>query len=250
MAFTLASWNVLAQAYVRPDRYPGCEPAALDPELRAGKVARHIGALDADVVCLQEAEAPIVKAQGIGTFEFASKSGGKPDGCAIGIRGSVRADRFETVKYSDGSGHIALVAFLTTRIGKVAVATTHLKWDPPDTPAAKRFALRETDDLLAFLRRSAAGIPWIICGDFNVTSDDEVIARFIKAGLKDAYATIPQAATCIANGRARRIDFILYTADLMATPRPLPPLADDSILPSTAMPSDHLPIAAAFERLR
>jgi len=68
--------------------------------------------------------------------------------------------------------------------------------------------------------------------------------------LADAYASMPHAFTCVANGRARRIDYLLYTADLMVTPGAIPVLSDDAALPSLDTPSDHLPIAATFRRLR
>ncbi|MEK7465794.1 MAG: endonuclease/exonuclease/phosphatase family protein [Planctomycetota bacterium] len=253
MPFTVASWNVLADAYIRADLYKDCHPDAIDPALRFGRLVDGIEALNADVVCLQEVQEDFSSRLAVAIPWkrcFAKKGGGRKDGCEIRMRPPAAPGPWDSFRYSDGSGHVAIVAIVPLPEGPVAVATTHLKWDPPGTPAEKRFGFRQADELIAGLRERASGLPWIACGDFNVTADDPVLARFAEAGLRDAYASMPRANTCVANGRARRIDFLLYTADLMSNPRPLPLLADDAILPSIRVPSDHLPIAATFERLR
>jgi endonuclease/exonuclease/phosphatase family metal-dependent hydrolase len=253
VAFTVASWNVLADAYIRPDLYSGCSPEAIDPAVRFGRLLEHIGKMDADVLCLQEVEEEFSQRVALALPAkhcFAKKGGSRKDGCEIRFRAPVAPGPWDSFRYADGSGHVAIVAIVPLVPGGVAVATSHLKWDAPGTDPAKRFGLRQADELIAAMRERAAGMPWIACGDFNVTADDEVLKRFADAGFRDAYAAMPQASTCIANGRARRIDFMLYTAGLMATPRPLPLLPDHAVLPSKDMPSDHLPIAATFERLR
>lgn len=253
MSFTVASWNVLADAYVRPDLYAGCRPEAIDPALRLGRLLDRVEALDADVVCLQEVEEDFSAHMALSMPWkkcFAKKGGNRKDGCEIRFRPPLTPAAWDSFRYADGSGHVALVAVAEVEGGPVGIATTHLKWDPPGTAPEERFGLRQADELVAALRERAAGMPWIVCGDFNVTAEDAVIARFAAAGLRDAYASRSRDVTCVANGRARRIDFILYTADLMATPRPLRILSNDSVLPSPEMPSDHLPIAAAFRRLR
>ncbi|KAF0243793.1 MAG: hypothetical protein FD180_3081 [Planctomycetota bacterium] len=253
MSFTVASWNILADAYIRPDIYRECRPDAIDPALRLGRLIDRVEALAADVVCLQEIEAEFSARLALAIPWkrcFAKKGGARKDGCEIRVRPPAAPGPWDSFLYADGSGHVAIVAVVLLAEGPVAIATTHLKWDPPGTAAAQRYGLRQTEELLAALRERAPGIPWIACGDFNVTADDAVLARFAEAGFSDAYDSMPLASTCVANGRARRIDFMLYTAGLMAKPRPLSLLTDDAILPSVKIPSDHLAIAATFERLR
>ncbi len=253
MTFTVASWNVLADAYVRRDLYERCRPEALDPALRLGRILGGVEALAADVVCLQEVEEDLSAHMELSMRWkrcYAKKGGSRKDGCEIRVKPPLALSAWDSFRYADGSEHVGLVAVVQFPDGPVAIATTHLKWDPPGSIPAERYGPRQADELVAALRERAAGMPWVVCGDFNVTAEDPVIARFADAGLRDAYASRPLDATCVSNGRARRIDFILYTADLMATPRPLRILSNDSVLPSLEVPSDHLPIAAAFRRLR
>ena len=56
MSFSLATYNVLAQAYITPSRYPRTPASVLASAWRRPALVRHIGALATDVVCLQEVE--------------------------------------------------------------------------------------------------------------------------------------------------------------------------------------------------
>jgi endonuclease/exonuclease/phosphatase family metal-dependent hydrolase len=73
------------------------------------------------------------------------------------------------------------------------------------------------------------------------------VAALREAGLTDAYAGREQQKTCVANRRARRIDYLFHTPDLRARPVEPPVIEDTSPLPSAEEPSDHLAIRAAFE---
>lgn len=54
-ALTIASWNVLAAPWAAPEFYPqSLDPALLDRDARADRVADRMLAIDADVWCLQE----------------------------------------------------------------------------------------------------------------------------------------------------------------------------------------------------
>jgi endonuclease/exonuclease/phosphatase family metal-dependent hydrolase len=151
--------------------------------------------------------------------------------------------------YSDGSGHVALLAALEQDGFCVGVANTHLKWDPPGTPRAARWGYREIAEFLD--ERDRAVEPrcdhWIVCGDFNVTADSDVIEALTAAGFRDAYRGCEHMNTCNANHNARRIDFLMHTAGLTARPVALPPIDDHTPLPSETEPSDHVAIMAWFE---
>ena len=54
MPLAVASYNVLADAYVHPERYPGVPLVALDFMSREPLLLRRVAALGADVICLQE----------------------------------------------------------------------------------------------------------------------------------------------------------------------------------------------------
>lgn len=53
--FSAVTYNILAQAYMRPERYVGVDPR-LEPARRA-RVVDRVVALGADLYCLQEVDA-------------------------------------------------------------------------------------------------------------------------------------------------------------------------------------------------
>jgi len=261
MPFTVASYNVLADSYMNPAWYPGTDALVLDPAHRHPALVDRIARLAADVVCLQEVESDlfwlIEQRLAVAGYEgkYASKGGGKPDGCATFLKlDTVTLATVQTLYYADGSGmqpssgHIALVTFVEHRGRQVGIANTHLKWDPPGTAAAKQVGLRQIRELLDARTRPAHGCSsLIICGDLNVTADGSVVRELQAAGFVDAYAERPEMKTCVANGKAKRIDYLFHTADLRAQPMELPSIHDQTPLPSLQDPSDHLPIVAEFD---
>jgi len=86
MSFAVASYNVLADSYVKPKWYPGVPAALLVPGARTPALARHIEALGADIVCLQEVEPAVFTAvrkhlEPLGyEGHYARKAAGRPDG--------------------------------------------------------------------------------------------------------------------------------------------------------------------------
>jgi endonuclease/exonuclease/phosphatase family metal-dependent hydrolase len=259
MAFTIATLNVLADAYIKPEWYPYSPLDLLRPGRRLPALADHVAALDADVLCLQEVEPAAFAAldrrltpAGY-TGDLALKGGGKPDGCAAFTRTRtfelVRAVR---VEYRDGptpgraSGHVGQLLVLRAGGRLLGVANTHLKWDPPGTPRDATYGYRQVRQLLA--ERSAHApdaAAWIIAGDFNQTSDGAVAAALHAAGFASSHAACP-GATCNPRRRAKTIDFLFHDAALRADPAPLPAVGDDMPLPGPGQPSDHVAVVARF----
>src|SRR5438034_6979626 len=56
MAFTVATYNVLASAYIKPQWYPNTPNELLRPEHRIPALSQYARQLDADILCLQEVE--------------------------------------------------------------------------------------------------------------------------------------------------------------------------------------------------
>jgi mRNA deadenylase 3'-5' endonuclease subunit Ccr4 len=262
MTLAAASYNVLADAYVRPERYPGVPLAALDFMAREPALLRRIAGLGADVVCLQEVEHSLfasldghLRSRGY-VGHYARKGNDKPDGCATFVRDSFAIDEVKTLNYADAStrparppsGHVALLVRVRWEGLTLGIANTHLKWDPPDTAERCRLGLRQATQLLQergeLLPKTDA---WIICGDFNVTSDNSIVAALGKAGLVDTYAGKDTAHTCLVDRVAKRIDYLFHTPNLQARAGDLPPLDCNRLLPSADEPSDHVPVVAWFE---
>ncbi|HEX4385665.1 MAG TPA: endonuclease/exonuclease/phosphatase family protein [Myxococcales bacterium] len=235
----VVSWNVLADAYLRPEYYRRVDPALLVKGARTQAIVEKVIGFEAEVVCLQEAEPALVEALRARqlTVHFAQKHG-RPDGSAIVSK--LTAENIRALHYDDGapdragSGHVALLA----TIAGLTIASTHLRWDKPGTAANDRWAVREARQLIAEK-------PDIVCGDFNFEPGDEVYAMFEQAGFTDAGAHAP---TANPNGQAKRIDYLWCGPGLRTEPLPVMPIDGETPLPSAIMPSDHLPISARFTR--
>lgn len=243
------SWNVLADAYIQPRFYPRVDPALLLPAARMQAIIDYLDTSNADVACLQEIEPALVAAlehAGEWRVHFMQKRG-KPDGLAVLARRGVVVERIRGIVFEDGapgranSGYIALIASLRLDEGRCRVATAHVKWDPPETPAVERWAVREVHELLEAIGEVD---DCIACGDFNFEPDDVPYAAMIAAGFRDPCTHAP---TSNANGRAKRIDHLLCGSAVRATAMEILPIDNVTPLPSSTLPSDHIPIGAVIE---
>lgn len=237
----LATWNVLADAYVRRERSPGVDPALLRPAARRAAILTRASGLDADLLCLQEVEEPCFAAlrahlAPLGyTGTWCPKTGGRPDGCATFWRGRTATAERVFVQ-PDGSHHVAQA----TDFPDLVVVTTHLKWNPPAAPPAEQWSLRQAEALVAWLRADPR--PVLVCGDFNVEPGHAALAAFASGGLHDVFAGALRPHTCCANGHTAKVDHVLARG---LTVRPAPRQFDQagtSALPSSAEPSDHVPL--------
>ncbi|CAM3627773.1 endonuclease/exonuclease/phosphatase family protein [Corallococcus soli] len=254
----IASYNILADAYVKPEWFPHTPADVLRPRWRQDALARRIAGLDADIVCLQEVEpdrfAALQQAMEAHGYSgvLALKQQGRPDGCAVfhrmerclGQRAHYFRDRLEDGRIS---GHLALVVDFDVGGDRLRVACTHLRWDRPDRPVEQHQGMQEAAELIEELVRQDPEALWVVCGDFNAQPGEPLVRAFAAAGLIDAYEGQHQP-TCNANGRAKAIDFIFHSRELQAQPVRLPELDDRTPMPSETEPSDHLPITARLLR--
>lgn len=238
----LVTWNVLADSYVRPEYYPRTDPKYLRWGARTSAIVDAIERETADVFCLQEVEPRLItharKRLDGWTIRFASKVN-KPDGVALFARPGITIDEVTPLAFSDGSGHVALLA----TVEGVRIATTHLRWDRPGTPFEERFAVRQVREL-----GTALHAPAILCGDLNFEPTDLVYEALVGAGYMDPFAaTNPPTAN--PNAKAKRIDYVLHTRELRAQVVEPMAIVDDTALPSDAMPSDHVPLIVELSAL-
>lgn len=231
----MVTYNVLADAYIKPSWFPRTPSEVLDPGRRRAALIRHIQAMDADVLCLQELERPVFEElrRLFPHAEYGPRAPGRPDGCGTFSRS--RLTGAEVLDYSDGTGHVALLTLLEHQGRRLGVANTHLRWDAPGA----RVGCEQLERLLAGL---PAADGWIVCGDFNATSDSPTLQRAYHQGWLDPG----RGSTCNANARARRIDYLLHTPSLHCDPWELGPIEDHTPLPSDCEPSDHLAVGATF----
>ena len=261
MSFSLATYNILAQAYITPTRYPRIPATVLDSVWRRPALVRHVVALATDVVCLQEVEDETFAAvqQVLGplgyTGHFAKKGGGKPDGCATFVHQSTLTWRtVHQLMYTDGSGterdsgHLALVVLCEYKGRTLGLVNTHLQWAPPGTPPDLQRGYRQIKQLLRErCRIDPACEAWIICGDLNVTPESHVVAVLREEGFDYAHRTLGATFTCNSNARAKMVDYVFYTKGFWAQPVAVPVIDDQTPLPAHDQPSDHLALMAHFD---
>ncbi len=257
MDFILATYNVLATAYIRPEYYPKTAPPSLADANRLPALVRRLQGLGADVYCLQEVERDCFRAIDVALstlgFEgfFAMKAGNRPDGCATFCRTSrCRVVQHARMEYEERfergpSGHIAQLLVLEVGRRQLGVANTHLKWDPPNTPSDSQYGYQQIHELMEWLRSDEyRSLPWIICGDLNVESSSPVVEAIHDDGFRSSQGATEPAPTCVTNGRAKTIDYIFTAPELLADPLPQPRVDDTTPLPSATEPSDHIPVVA------
>ena len=258
MPFTVATYNILASAYIKPEWYPRTPAELLEPGWRVGAVAGHLGELGADLGCLQEVERAMFDGveRELGARGYAGrlalKARDKPDGCAAFFRSGVVVEvRSLRLVYADAhedqpqSGHVAQILVLKVEGRVLGVANTHLKWDQPKTARDRQYGLRQMRELLEARRLLAPECEgWVVCGDLNVTLDSAVAEALREAGFRPSHDARAATATCNPNGRARRIDFIFHDAALCAEPLAGPVVVDETPLPGPEEPSDHVAVMA------
>lgn len=260
MVFSVASYNILATAYITPRRYPRTPRMVLHPTWRMPALVQHVACLDADILCLQEVEVETFAAlrARLGPLGYAAhyarKQGRQPEGCATfyrqGIFGFLAGD---VVAYADGtegtaaSGHIALCLLLRQAGRTLGIANTHLTWEPPETRPQAHRGLRQIQQLLVACESRAHDCQaWILAGDFNVTPESVLVTTLQRAGWQYAHAHLPTTYTCNAHASARMIDYLFHSPTLAAEPREGPVIHDQTPLPSASQPSDHVAIHARF----
>jgi mRNA deadenylase 3'-5' endonuclease subunit Ccr4 len=264
MSFTVASYNILADEYIKREWYPHTPDSLLDPALRRSALLAHLVKLDVDLLCLQEVEMSTFTAihnhlnavgyQGI----FARKGQGKPDGCAIfyryniyGINGANRLMYADAKLGSETSGHIAQFLSIEYEGNHIGIANTHLKWDPPDKQLSDQYGYRQAAQLLKERDQLLFGCTaWIICGDLNVTPESDVIELFNQNDLYFTHSEEYEAYTANINGRPTVLDYLFHSANLDAMPLPLPTIGPETVLPGSDQPSDHIAVSASFSYRR
>src|SRR5260370_25048149 len=101
----------------------------------------------------------------------------------------------------------------------LGIANTHLRWDKPGTRRDAQIGLRQFEELLeACARFTPSCKGWLICGDFNCTPNAEIITSANQAHYQFAHVNCPNVRSCVANAKARLIDYILHSSALRARP--------------------------------
>lgn len=258
--FCVASYNILADSYIRSEWYPSTPPEFLEPSERIERVIKRLLGLSPDIACLQEVEPTVFDtiAASLETREYVGsylkKAKNRPDGCAAFYKSAMLEEvECMDVVYEDSipggeaTGHVAQLKLFKEGGRQLVVANTHLRWDPPETTPGRSHGYKEASELMAKCGQLlSAGDGLVVCGDFNATPDSDVADVMTSAGLLSAHRNEAKQNTSNANGEAKTIDYIMHNQVLIPTAIPLPNIDDLTPLPGPHEPSDHVPVAARF----
>ncbi|XP_067899916.1 nocturnin-like [Heterodontus francisci] len=277
-------WNILAQALGEwKDNFIKCPREALNWSERKYLILEEILTYHPDILCLQEVDhyfdtfQPVLSGLGYHSTFFPKPSSpcldvehnNGPDGCALFFL----RERFELIDSSTirlaarmlQTNQVAIVQTLrcveTSRV--FCVAVTHLKacsgWE--------RFRSSQGCDLLQNLESitDGAGIPLIVCGDFNAEPTEDVYKQFTKSSLNlnSAYKLLSedgQSEPPFTTWKIRplgeschTLDYIWYSQHAFSVNRLLNLPTEEQIgpnrLPSFHYPSDHLSLVCEFSFL-
>lgn len=245
--FTIATYNVLAQSYIKPDRYPYSDPADLKAVNRLPRVERTIRELGADILCVQEVEPSFYRTlqdhlSSTHDSIFAAHPK-RPDGAAIFYAKTMTAHQSGTF-FAEGI-NVPFVE-LQTPDGPMMVTSLHLKWQRNDTPTSEHLGRRQLLHVISTLKKKTEH-PIFLAGDFNAISQSCVIQAAQREGFHiNCRAQRPWDTTNI-NHKRRKLDYILSNTHKW-TPKPcrLPRLEKTTPMPSPTHGSDHLALSISM----
>lgn len=245
MHIDIVTYNILANAYVKRERYPHSTPEALDAVRRRALLLKTITELDADILCLQEVESEAFSAISAvlpnhqGTH---AQAAGRPDGLAVFAR-----TPFVAHEIRDPGFDPSLVAQVV-EFDRFSLVNTHLRWRPDNTPDHEHTGLQQLRRILRDCDAKSGA--WIVAGDFNANSQSKVLVEAEHRGYRNSCRSQRPWDTTNINGRRRKIDYLLHTPQhWKPEPGILPELGRRTPMPSETHASDHLPLKVRFTRL-
>ena len=160
-SFSIASYNVLADSYVKPQWYPNVDPEVLRWDRRKFALAERVERLDTDIICLQEVEADAfaLLEQSLGAKGYEgvyTKKGERQtrwaalcfsgrDGCASWRRYGLLPRRRQS---ASDSGHLALIISFECEWGVIRVVNTHLRWGQEGKSPEEHIGYRQIRELI------------------------------------------------------------------------------------------------------
>jgi endonuclease/exonuclease/phosphatase family metal-dependent hydrolase len=253
----IATYNVLADAYVKPEYFRHIDPSALKASVRYPRIVERVLGLGADIICLQEVEHELFRSltsqlRRSGYLgRWAHKDGSKPDGVATFVKLPYRNLGARIVSLSDqsaadASGHVALITRVACGDARITVANVHLKWDQPNLTGDNHAGYAQARVLLDDLAHER---PVIVCGDLNATSRSAILEDFRSAGFTDTHSD--ENPTCSHDGCVSKIDYILLRGGLHGEigyrAKDAQIISVDAPVPSLDEPSDHIPVITTIE---
>jgi endonuclease/exonuclease/phosphatase family metal-dependent hydrolase len=231
----VATFNVLADEYIRSGDYSHVDPELLLPGARDKLIFGLVSKLGADVVGLQEVNQglrEVFESDARWQTFWSPKGANKPDGCLTLVSSGLKIANHESHKYDDDSGHV----FKITRIGRLAIANTHIKWALVEDP--NHVGVLQMQQILNKLNDCESAV---ILADCNDKPDGPVQQLVRGAGFTSLSADRPTAL----------VDQEQVAIDLIAVRGVVARLCETNYspysIPSESCPSDHMPMLAEVQ---
>lgn len=248
--FRIVTYNVLNSEFVDAERYYYVTPEYLDWKYRREKIVEKLIQIEPEIICLQELDKESFEyfVQSFSNYEgyFANKGSS-----ASGIGMFCKKNSFKAIHYraklcegTSKCGKFAiqplLIAELESFNGNIfTVINTKIKWSENSIPYDPIW--NHVQCILNEKQKSST----IVVGDFNMEENHYLIKRLLENNLQDSHENF-KYPTCYANQKYSRIDYILISPDLKATPFLIKTILEE--IPNEEEPSDHLPIGCLIEK--
>lgn len=257
LLFRVMTYNVLADAFVKPEFFPNTEAACLHRNRRYPLIIERVRAAKADLVCLQEVDRELW--EGLSSSlqcdgyvgSWSPRHDTKPDGCALLWRERHFETRLHHLRFDELAGEkparrAAIIAQIFVidheEVRPFSVFNAHFAWEADGTLDERHHGLFEAGQLLGW---RGPDEPLIIAGDFNAEPGHVLLQLMRRHDLRDSHAE--DELTKVEGGRAHKSDYLLGTHHIEARPVPMTTLLkNDTPLPSVDEPSDHLPVITDF----
>jgi len=234
MELRTASFNVLADEYLKYGDYSRVDPTLLVEGARTNGIVRVIDELQADVVGLQEADLSLLSAlEDTEKWQtFWKPKENKTEGLLMLIRKGIEVSNYESREYGDGSGFV----MQAMKIGRAVFANTHIQWAPPED--FQHAGVTQTTELLHYI---GADKPAVILADCNDRPNGPVKNLLERENFYNLYE---DEVTATVNQAPAALD-ILAIRGLKAVR--LGARYDVTTIPNAQLPSDHVPLLARVE---
>ena len=227
----VVTYNALADAYTSYGDYSHTDPDLLTHGARIEPTIQLLQGLDADVLGIQEADEALVASirdENQWQIFWTPKGRNKPDGCLTLVKNGIDVESFQSIEYSDGSGHVAQII----KIGGVAIANTHIKWAPSDS--VDHVGVAQARELVTAIDTDKA----VLLADCNDKPGGPVRKVVEDSGFVDLAVDFP---TALVDQEPVAID-LLAVRGMRA--KNLTRNYDLHQIPNRANPSDHIPVEA------
>lgn len=244
-----ATYNVLAQCFVEPERYAYLPPPLLDHTHRTKMLLDTIDDANASVLLLQEVEGSLLdrlRARLGSRYHILwSRRPTHTDGCAILVsRTEAQLLNHHTLIYQDhepGYSQVACIATIRHKDQDLTVVSTHLRCGCQAIAGQSPIGQLQIRALLRFVQHQPTHA-CILGGDLNATPD----SLTLKEAYTEGFQRTSDQVTAYIRGVLGKRDYLLYTGTVLC-PLPSPRFEQ---LPSRQHPSDHVMLRAKVARSR